>query len=73
MSPTALLFLVSLFHFLTMLPLLFGDNQFTLEPLIPFALFTAAAWAFYFVTVRLIKRVSFELETLAVDVYKRQL
>lgn len=66
MSPTALLFLVSLFHFLTMLPLLFGDNQFTLEPLIPFALFTAAAWAFYFVTVRLIKRVSFELETLAV-------
>ena len=66
LSPAALLFLTTLFHLFMLIPLLMQENTFHPEPLLPFALFTAAAWIFYFVTFRLIKRVSFELETLAI-------
>ena len=64
-SSSSLLFMVSLFHLFLCLQLCFTDGKFTYLPLVPYGVFTACGWIFFFFTTKVFKRVSFELETLA--------
>ncbi len=64
-SPAFLLFLVSFFHFLISLPLWLTAEGFQWEAFLPFGLVTVLAWIFFGISRRVLKRVNFELETLA--------
>lgn len=63
--PSSLLMLVTILHFLMCIQICLGSGTFDYEPLIPFALLTVASWGFFLVSFKVLKRVSFELETLA--------
>lgn len=64
-SPAFLLFLVSLFHFMISLPLWLTTDGFQWEAFLPFGLVTVIGWLFFLISRRILKRVNFELETLA--------
>lgn len=64
-SPAFLLFLVSLFHFMISLPLWLTTDGFQWEAFLPFGLVTFIGWLFFLISRRVLKRVNFELETLA--------
>lgn len=62
-SPFTLLFLTTLVHFSMAVQLCLGTGVFQLTPLAPFICLVAVSWAFYFISMKLLHRVSFELET----------
>ena len=64
-SPAFLLFWVSLFHFMISLPLWLTTDGFQWEAFLPFGLVTVIGWLFFLISRRILKRVNFELETLA--------
>lgn len=64
-SPAFLLLLVSLFHFMISLPLWLTTDGFQWEAFLPFGLVTVIGWLFFLISRRILKRVNFELETLA--------
>ncbi len=65
-SPFTLLFLTTLVHFSMTLQLCFGTGEFDLMPLAPFICLFAVSWVFYFISMKLMHRVSFELETVGI-------
>ena len=62
-SPFSLLFLTSIVHFSMAFQLCFGAGKIDLMPLAPFICLFALSWVFYFISMKLMHRVSFELET----------
>lgn len=65
-SPFKLMLTVTLVHLLLTLQLFFaGGTQLSLFPLLPFGVLTAAGWAVFAISVGAMRRVSFEMETIA--------
>lgn len=64
-SPFKLMGSVTLVQLSMTLQLMFGTGAFQLEPLIPFGVLFLAGWILYFFSRRILKRVSFEIETAA--------
>lgn len=65
-SQAKLLFCVTFFHFLCTLQLLTHNGTFNIEQLVPFGIVEVSAWAYFFVSKYILRRVNFELEILAV-------
>lgn len=63
-SPFSLVFLTTLVHLLMAVQLSLGTGEFLLAPLMLFCCITAVGWSFYFVSTRLLRRPTFELETI---------
>lgn len=64
-SPALLLFFVTLFHLMISLPLWLTTEGFQLDAFLPFGLVAVLGWVFFFISRKLLHRVNFELETLA--------
>lgn len=62
-SPFSLMFAVTLVQLSMTLQLMLGTGKFLKYPLIPFAVVFTAGWLLYFFSRRILKRVSFEIET----------
>lgn len=62
-SPFNLLFLTTLVHGSMALQLCLGTGKIDLMPLAPFICLFVLSWVFYFISMKLLHRVSFELET----------
>lgn len=62
-SPFKLMFVVSLIQISLTLQLMLGTGEFRLYPAAPFVILFTASWALYFFSRRILKRVSFEIET----------
>ncbi len=59
------LFLITLFHFLLCLQLVFAENLFNASYFVPFVSVTAIAWIFYALSNLVLKRTTFEIESIA--------
>lgn len=64
-SPFFLMLCVTLVQLSMTLQLMLGTGEFLLYPVLPFAVLFTAGWALYFFSRRVLKRVSFEIETVA--------
>lgn len=64
-SPFKLMLCVTLVQLSLTLQLMLGTGQFHLYPLAPFGILFLSGWALYFFSRRILKRVSFEIETVA--------
>lgn len=64
-SPFKLMLCVTLVQLSLTLQLMLGTGQFRLYPLAPFGILFLSGWALYFFSRRILKRVSFEIETVA--------
>ena len=64
-SPFKLMLCVTLVHLSMTLQLMLGTGEFRLFPLAPFGILFLAGWGLYFFSRRILKRVSFEIETVA--------
>ena len=62
-SPFSLMLAVTLVQLSMTLQLMLGTGEFLDYPLIPFAVVFTAGWLLYFFSRRILKRVSFEIET----------
>ena len=62
-SPSGLLFLVNMIHFLLAVQSCFARDTFSVLPLIPFGILVVISWAFYLFSIHGLNRVSFEVET----------
>lgn len=62
-SPFRLMLVVSLVQMSLTLQLMLGTGEFRLYPAAPFTILFTASWALYFFSRRILKRVSFEIET----------
>lgn len=63
-SPMGLMFTVFLIQIFLVAQLCFGGTAFVYEPLIPFGALALLEWGLYFYSMRVLHRVSFELETI---------
>lgn len=63
-SPFSLVLLTSLVHFLMAFQLFMGTGEIRIEPLLLFACITVISWVFYFISMRIMHRTTFELETI---------
>ena len=64
-SPFKLMLCVTLVQLSMTLQLMLGTGEFRLFPLAPFGVLFLAGWGLYFFSRRILKRVSFEIETVA--------
>ncbi|MGN0479095.1 MAG: FtsW/RodA/SpoVE family cell cycle protein, partial [Hominenteromicrobium sp.] len=64
-SPFKLMMYVTLVQISMTLQLMLGTGKFQLTPAAPFAILFLAGWTLYFFSRRVLKRVSFEIETVA--------
>ena len=64
-SPFKLMLCVTLVQLSMTLQLMLGTGEFRLFPLAPFGILFLAGWGLYFFSRRILKRVSFEIETVA--------
>lgn len=64
-SPFYLMVLVTLVQISMTVQLMLGTGTFLLYPIAPFAMLFVSGWALYFFSRRILKRVSFEIETVA--------
>lgn len=62
-SPFKLMLVVTLVQISLTLQLMIGTGEFRLYPAAPFVILFTASWALYFFSRRILKRVSFEIET----------
>ena len=62
-SPFKLMLVVTLVQMSLTLQLMIGTGEFRLYPAAPFVILFTASWALYFFSRRILKRVSFEIET----------
>lgn len=60
-----LLFLITLFHFFMAVEASFSNDKQNYEPMAVFACLAAVEWGFFFLSTVVLKRVNFELESLA--------
>lgn len=65
-KPGLLMMLITVFLFFLTLEASLCEETQDFQPFITWGIFTAASWIFYHVSTKLIKRVSFELESLAI-------
>lgn len=63
-SPLKLMMVTSLVHLLIAVQLCFGTEPYSYAPLIPFGILTVASWGLYIISISIMRRVSFELETI---------
>ena len=64
-SPFKLMFTATLVHLLMAVQAVFKGGEFDLAPLVPFGLVLAMGWGLYIFSLGVLKRVSFEIETVA--------
>lgn len=64
-SPFRLMMNVTLVQISMTLQLMFGTGEFRMAPLVPFTILLLAGWMLYFFSRRILKRVSFEIETVS--------
>lgn len=62
-SPFKLMLVVTLVQMSLTMQLMIGTGEFRLYPAAPFVILFTASWALYFFSRRILKRVSFEIET----------
>lgn len=65
-KPSMLMLLISVFLFFLAVEASLCDEVQNFEPFLVWGIFTAVSWIFYNVSTKLIKRVNFELESLAI-------
>lgn len=65
-KPSMLMLLISVFMFFLAVEASLCDEVQDFEPFLVWGIFTAVSWIFYNVSTKLIKRVNFELESLAI-------
>lgn len=65
-QPYKLMILITVFLLLTAVTACFSTDVQDFQPLIIFAIYASAAWVFFFASTVILKRVSFELEALAI-------
>lgn len=65
-KPTHLMLLISVFLFFMAVEASLCDEIQDFQPFIIWGLFTAVSWLFYIVSTKMLKRISFELEALAI-------
>lgn len=65
-KPTHLMLLISVFLFFMAVEASLCDEIQDFQPFIVWGLFTAVSWLFYIVSTKMLKRISFELEALAI-------
>lgn len=64
-SPLKLMMVATLTHLLMALQLCLADTEFTAEPLISFGLLQLLGWGLYIFSFAILRRISFEIETVA--------
>lgn len=64
-SPSSLMFLATFVHTLMAAQLCLGTGRLRIEPIVPLACLIVLGWSLYFVSMHILHRISFEVETVA--------